>query len=117
MSSAEKSLEKRQNKTAQEAHPVQASGMSRRHGELVRHDVLTCKLCQNAAGCPGYSDDDDDVEETDVRSIAAKGVSNSSSSGTSSYDASADEHSVVVEDSSIEESVEVTAPLPAFREA
>lgn len=48
---ADKALEQRQDQKAQEEHPVQVSSMTRRHGELVRHDVITCMLCRGATGC------------------------------------------------------------------
>ena len=114
------SLEKLQSKTALEEHPVHASRMQRRHGELVRHDVLTCKICQSAAGFQGYTEDEGDDEPSATKEVVSS--HSGSSSGTSNADsysammvASADDHSVV-EDSSIEESVEITS-LPAFREA
>ena len=47
-SAADKALTQRQNNKAQQEHPITVSGMKRRHGELVRHDVMTCKLCINA---------------------------------------------------------------------
>ena len=33
-------------------HPVHQSGLKPSSGELVRHDVLQCYLCQTMAGCP-----------------------------------------------------------------
>lgn len=33
-------------------HPVHQSGLKPSSGELVRHDVVHCFLCQNMAGCP-----------------------------------------------------------------
>lgn len=50
MTEAEKELEERQDSQAQQEHPVKTSRMKRRHGELVRHDVMTCNLCLNATG-------------------------------------------------------------------
>lgn len=50
MTEAEKELEERQDAQAQQDHPVKTSRMKRRHGELVRHDVMTCKLCLTATG-------------------------------------------------------------------
>ena len=55
---AEKALEKRQDKQAQEEHPVHVSSMKRRHGELVRHDVMTCMLCRGATGCSECAEQD-----------------------------------------------------------
>jgi len=34
------------------SHPVSESGMRPHSGELVRHDVFSCKLCRSATGCP-----------------------------------------------------------------
>eukprot|EP00977_Amphora_coffeiformis_P014726 scaffold4201_cov178-Amphora_coffeaeformis.AAC.21 len=34
------------------SHPVEKSGLKPSSGELVRHDVLNCFLCQSMAGCP-----------------------------------------------------------------
>lgn len=56
MTSSDKALQKRQNEKAQEEHPVQVSSMKRRHGELVRHDVVTCMLCRDATGCPEFQE-------------------------------------------------------------
>jgi hypothetical protein len=33
-------------------HPAQVSNLRRRGGELIRHDILQCLLCRDAAGCP-----------------------------------------------------------------
>ena len=33
-------------------HPAYKSGMKPHSGDLVRHDIYTCLLCRNAAGCP-----------------------------------------------------------------
>jgi len=52
ITAADKALQKRQDGQAQQEHPVQTSLMKRRHGELVRHDVITCMLCKDATGCP-----------------------------------------------------------------
>ena len=60
---AEKALDKRQDAQAQEEHPVQVSSMKRRHGELVRHDVMTCKLCRGATGCSECSSEQQDEEQ------------------------------------------------------
>jgi len=54
---ADKALTQRQNNKAQQEHPITVSGMKRRHGELVRHDVMTCKLCINATGCKFFEDE------------------------------------------------------------
>lgn len=51
MTPSEKALQQRQDKNAQQEHPVKTSCMKRRHGELVRHDVMKCKLCRTATGC------------------------------------------------------------------
>ena len=61
---SERTLEKRQGKVAQAEHPVQVSSMKRRHGELIRHDVMTCMLCRNAAGCPeSYEESDNQTDD------------------------------------------------------
>ena len=65
MTPSEAELDRRQSERAQAEHPVVTSGMKRRHGELVRHDVMTCKLCNNATGCPACHDDDDSASEAD----------------------------------------------------
>lgn len=66
MTSAEKALHARQGVEAQEEHPVRTSMMKRRHGELVRHDVITCKLCRNATGCEHVSEDNDERRADEV---------------------------------------------------
>jgi glyoxylase-like metal-dependent hydrolase (beta-lactamase superfamily II) len=33
-------------------HPAQVLNLKRRGGELIRHDVVQCLLCRDAAGCP-----------------------------------------------------------------
>lgn len=60
---ADKALDQRQDKQAQEEHPVQVSSMKRRHGELVRHDVMTCKVCRGATGCSDCSSEHDNDEQ------------------------------------------------------
>lgn len=65
---AEKALQKRQDYRAQQEHPVVTSCMKRRHGELVRHDVMTCKLCRNATGCPNANVVDESVEPSSAES-------------------------------------------------
>jgi hypothetical protein len=57
---SERTLDKRQGKDAQAEHPVQVSSMKRRHGELVRHDVMTCMLCRNSSGCPEAYEEESD---------------------------------------------------------
>ena len=68
---AEKALQKSQNQKAQDEHPVKVSGMKRRHGELVRHDVLTCKLCITATGCQAVREEDQKQKAKDDSASAA----------------------------------------------
>jgi len=38
-------------------HPIHSSKKRRTNGELVKHDIVACLLCQDAAGCPGSGRD------------------------------------------------------------
>ncbi|CAB9505326.1 Hydroxyacylglutathione hydrolase [Seminavis robusta] len=75
MTSSENALAQRQGTDAQAEHAVQVSSMKRRHGELVRHDVMTCMLCRSATGCPesheqteeGEDEGDQDKDEDSLR--------------------------------------------------
>ena len=53
-------------------HPAQVSNRRRTSGELVRHDVIRCPLCRDAAGCPML--DDASNESSHVRSAASSVV-------------------------------------------
>ena len=53
-------------------HPAQVSNRRRTGGELVRHDVVRCSLCRDAAGCPML--DDASNESSPVRSVASSVV-------------------------------------------
>lgn len=46
------------------AHPVDTSGLRKHAGELVRHDIHSCLLCQSIAGCP-FSDEDLEPAQSD----------------------------------------------------
>ena len=45
------------------SHPVHQSGLKPSSGEIVRHDVIHCFLCQNAAGCPHTIEKDGKMQE------------------------------------------------------
>ena len=48
-------------------NPVHTSTRMKRHGgELVRHDVFTCKLCRSATGCPLQPIYCNQIEENDI---------------------------------------------------
>ena len=65
MTPAEKALHDRQGPKAQQDHPVQTSCMKRRHGELVRHDVMICKICRIVTGCSHANEGSDVATSSD----------------------------------------------------
>lgn len=119
MSSTELSLLKRQDKTAQEEHPVRTSGMRRRHGELVRHDTLACRLCQSAAGfCSLVAEESEKGYIKSPEIIRQK--SSSSNNDTDNRDPNSAKMALVDEEDVVEEScnesVEITSLPFALRE-
>jgi hypothetical protein len=100
---SERTLDKRQGKKAQAEHPVQVSSMKRRHGELVRHDVMTCMLCKNAAGCPeAYEEESDSQfeEGSDRLEFSSQYLSNYNGTGDSTRPVPGDLRSLDDDDSS-----------------
>lgn len=62
-------------------HPIQTSNMKQKHGELVRHDVLTCPLCRSATGCPDMADVQEYLQQQQQTTMArSRGAASTRSS-------------------------------------
>lgn len=67
------------------AHPVEALTVRRTNGELVRHDVLRCPLCRDAAGCPLVEDISESftTEDSPRKEASLAGIREDSSAAVS----------------------------------
>jgi hydroxyacylglutathione hydrolase len=55
-------------------HPAGKSGMKQHAGELVRHDIYSCPLCNSAAGCPVLEEQmetNEDIARPPLRRVAS----------------------------------------------
>lgn len=102
-----------QQQTPQPEHPSHGAGMKRQHGELVRHDILTCKLCRMAAGCPALEEETTVVDDHDYER-AASSIQHMDSTANVSVDSAAtrpDEIPVGEDDESFVDPISSVLPV------